>query len=99
MRLTLRPLLGFRPHEAPVDRVPVQGYTLTARDRRIEIQGDAAFPPLRLALQRPRARFTVDDYAIADVALPPRRSIAATNRADPCGARVLPRASSHPAAT
>ena len=32
--------VGFRPHDAPVDRAPVLGYTLTARDRRIEIQGD-----------------------------------------------------------
>jgi predicted glycogen debranching enzyme len=66
-RLTLRPLLGFRGHDDPVDRAPVVGYTLTARDRRIEIQGEAPFPPLRLALRAPEGAFTVDDYAIADV--------------------------------
>ena len=66
-RLTLRPLLGFRGHDDPVDRAPVGGYTLTARDRRIEIQGEAPFPPLRLALRAPEGAFTVDDYAIADV--------------------------------
>jgi hypothetical protein len=49
-RLTLRPFLGFRPHEAPVNRTPVGGYTLTARDRRIEITGHEALPPLRLVL-------------------------------------------------
>ena len=67
LRLTLRPLLGFRPHDAAVDRVPIQGYTLTARDRRIEVQGDAAFPPLRLVLHAAHGAFTVDDYAISDV--------------------------------
>ena len=67
MRLTLRPLLGFRPHEAPVNRVPVGGYTLTARDRRIEIRGEAALPPLRLVLHATEGAFTVDDYAISDV--------------------------------
>ena len=67
MRLALRPLLGFRPHDAPVDRAPVQGYTLTARDRRIEIQGDQSYPPLRLALHAAAGAFTVDDYAISDV--------------------------------
>jgi predicted glycogen debranching enzyme len=67
LRLTLRPLLGFRLHDAAVDRVPIQGYTLTARDRRIEVQGDAAFPPLRLVLHAAHGAFTVDDYAISDV--------------------------------
>ena len=67
IRLGLRPLLGFRPHDAPVNRVPVQGYTLTARDRRIEIQGDQGYPPLRLALHAAAGAFTVDDYAISDV--------------------------------
>jgi predicted glycogen debranching enzyme len=67
MRLTLRPLLGFRPHEAPVNRVPVGGYTLTARDRRIEIKGETDLPPLRLVLHATEGAFTVDDYAISDV--------------------------------
>jgi predicted glycogen debranching enzyme len=67
LRLTLRPLLGFRPHEAPVDGAPVGGYTVTSRDRRIEIRGEAALPPLRLALHASGGAFTVDDYAISDV--------------------------------
>ncbi len=67
VRLTLRPLGGFRPHEAPVDRIPLNGYTLTARDRRIEVSGDPEFPPLRLVLQARDGAFTVDDQAIADV--------------------------------
>jgi predicted glycogen debranching enzyme len=66
-RLTLRPLLGFRGHDDPVDRARVGAYTLTSKDRRIEILGDAPFPPLRLALRAAEGAFTVDDYAIADV--------------------------------
>jgi predicted glycogen debranching enzyme len=66
-RLTLRPFLGFRPHEAPVNRTPVGGYTLTARDRRIEITGHEALPPLRLVLHAADGAFTVDDYGISDV--------------------------------
>ena len=46
---------------------PVQGYTLTARDRRIELQGDQPYPPLRLALDAAEGAFTIDDYAIGDV--------------------------------
>jgi predicted glycogen debranching enzyme len=67
IRLGLRPLMGFRPHDAPVDRVPVHGYTLTARDRRIEIHGEQPYPPLRLALHAADGAFTVDDYGISDV--------------------------------
>jgi predicted glycogen debranching enzyme len=66
LRLTLRPLLGFRPHEAPVDRA-LGEYTLTARDRRIEIKGEESLPPLRLVLHAAEGAFTVDDYAISDV--------------------------------
>jgi predicted glycogen debranching enzyme len=68
VRLALRPLLGFRPHQAPVDQVPVEGYTLTARDRRIEIHGVPDMPPLRLVLEAAGGgAFTVDDQAVADV--------------------------------
>lgn len=67
LRLVLRPLVSFRPHEAPVDRAPIEGYTLTAKDRRFEITGDPALPPLRLLLQAGSGAFTVDDQAIADV--------------------------------
>jgi len=66
-RLALRPLLGFRPHDDPVDRRPAGGYTLTAHDRRIEIRSDVPLPPLRLALHAAEGAFTVDDYAIEDV--------------------------------
>lgn len=67
VRLGLRPLLGFRPHQAPVDRVPLHGYALSARDRRIEITGAPDMPPLRLVLQAPGGVFTIDDQAVADV--------------------------------
>lgn len=67
VRLTLRPLLGFRPHEAPVDRGPTREYVLTARGRRIEIGGEPGMPPLRLVLEAAQGAFTVDDQAIGDV--------------------------------
>jgi predicted glycogen debranching enzyme len=67
VRLTLRPLVAFRPHEAPVDRRPTQEYVLTARGRRIEIAGEPGMPPLRLVLEAAQGAFTVDDQAIGDV--------------------------------
>jgi predicted glycogen debranching enzyme len=67
VRLTLRPLVGFRPHEAPVDRQPVDGYTVSARGHRIEVQGDQAIPPLRLVLHAASGVFMLDDQAIRDV--------------------------------
>lgn len=67
LRLTLRPLLGFRAHEEPVHRVTGRDYTLTARQHRIDVAGDPALPPLRLALEAAEGAFTVDDQAVADV--------------------------------
>jgi predicted glycogen debranching enzyme len=67
VRLTLRPSLDFRPHDAPVNSQPGHAYTLTARDRRIEITGDPAFPPLRLAIHAANGAFTVDDQAMQDI--------------------------------
>ena len=71
VRLSLRPVVGFRPHEAPVDHSPVDGYTVSARGQRIEVradpQGDRELPPLRLVLHAPHGTFTFDDQAIRDV--------------------------------
>jgi predicted glycogen debranching enzyme len=67
VRLTLRPSLAFRPHDAPVTRASEHGYTLTAKDRRFEIHGDPALPTLRLALRAEAGAFSVDDQAIRDV--------------------------------
>jgi predicted glycogen debranching enzyme len=67
VRLTLRPFLAFRPHDAPVTSAPDHGFTLTARDRRIEIEGDPEFPTLRLALHAAKGAFTIDDDSVQDV--------------------------------
>ncbi|MEZ5287336.1 MAG: amylo-alpha-1,6-glucosidase [Vicinamibacterales bacterium] len=67
LRLVLRPLLGFRRHEAPLDASVGQQYDILARDRRIEIRSDTTLPVLRLAVDAARAAFTVDDSAVSDV--------------------------------
>lgn len=71
VRLSLRPVVGFRPHEAPVDHSPVDGYTVSARGQRIELradpQSDRQLPPLRLVLHAPQGTFMFDDQAIRDV--------------------------------
>ena len=67
VRLSLRPVVGFRPHEAPVDHSPVDGYTVSARGQRIEIAADPDLPPLRLVLHASTGRFVFDDQAIRDV--------------------------------
>ena len=67
VRLSLRPIVGFRPHEAPVDRSPVDGYTVSARGQRIEVAADDQQPALRLVLHAPTGGFSLDDQAIRDV--------------------------------
>ncbi|BCS33656.1 glycogen debranching protein [Luteitalea sp. TBR-22] len=67
LRLSLRPMVGFRPHEAPVDRSPVDGYTVSARGQRIEVVADGGLPPLRLVLHAATGVFMFDDQAIRDV--------------------------------
>ncbi len=67
VRLSLRPVVGFRPHEAPVDHSPVDGYTLSASERRIEVRASDSLPPLRLVLHADTGRFIFDDQAIRDV--------------------------------
>jgi predicted glycogen debranching enzyme len=66
-RLTLRPMLGFRPHDDPVDRAPVDGYRLQAVDKRIEVTNRDDLPPLRFVLHGARGAFTVDDEGVRDV--------------------------------
>ncbi|HTV01555.1 MAG TPA: amylo-alpha-1,6-glucosidase, partial [Luteitalea sp.] len=67
VRLSLRPVVGFRPHEAPVDHSPVDGYTVSARGQRIEVAADADLPPLRLVLHASTGGFIFDDQATRDV--------------------------------
>jgi predicted glycogen debranching enzyme len=69
VRITLRPLLDFRAHEAPLAGKASAGYEVAAREHRIEVRRDDAFPTLRLVLHTSTGRgaFTVDGQAIADV--------------------------------
>jgi len=67
VRLTLRPGVHFRPHDAPVSG-PLQRYRLEAAEGRYEIAGeDPRFPPLRLLLRGRRSAFTVEEARLAEV--------------------------------
>ena len=67
IRLTLRPFLDFRAHDAPVSRGEGRPCEISARGRRIEVRGDSALPALRLALHATSGGFTVNDQAIEDI--------------------------------
>jgi predicted glycogen debranching enzyme len=67
VRLTLRPGMHFRPHDAPVSGA-LQRYRLLASAGRYEIAGeDPRFPPLRLLLRGQRPAFTVEEERLAEV--------------------------------
>ena len=66
VRLTLRPSMHVRPHNAPVSQPLREPYTMTAIAGRFEITAPAEMPPLRLALVGGGA-FTVDPARIAGV--------------------------------
>jgi predicted glycogen debranching enzyme len=67
LRLTLRPGVHFRPHEAPVS-APLGRYRLLAEGGRYEIaQEDGRFPPLRIVLHGRRPSFTVEEERLAEV--------------------------------
>lgn len=67
VRLDLRPLVGVRLHEAPVDSVPLEGYSLVATGKRIEVHNANDLPVLRLVLHAGYGVFTVDNQAVRDV--------------------------------
>jgi len=50
IRLRLRPLINFRPIEAPVSEALSSGYTLTVRGDRYEVSAGPDPPSLRLAV-------------------------------------------------
>jgi predicted glycogen debranching enzyme len=67
LRLTLRPGVHFRPHEAPVS-APLGRYRVLAQGGRYEIAADGGrFPPLRIVLHGRRAAFTVEEQRLAEV--------------------------------
>ena len=67
VRLTLRPTLHFRPHEAPVSESLGGPYTITATEDRYEISAGADRPQLRLQVHGEHAAFTLDGKQLQDV--------------------------------
>jgi predicted glycogen debranching enzyme len=67
LRLTLRPSVNFRPHEAPVS-TPLSGkYALTVLEESFEISSDAQMPSLRLVLYGEDRSLTVDRTRFQEV--------------------------------
>ncbi|GAC1464087.1 MAG: amylo-alpha-1,6-glucosidase [Isosphaeraceae bacterium] len=58
-QLTVRPLVHFRPHDAPVDAPHVGQYRFTASADRYEISA-GEIPPLRLTMRGRAPAFTLD---------------------------------------
>jgi predicted glycogen debranching enzyme len=67
VRLTLRPTLHFRPHEAPVSEALGGPYTVTATDDRYEISAGVDLPRLALQVHGEHAAFTLDGKQLRDV--------------------------------
>jgi predicted glycogen debranching enzyme len=67
VRLGLRPLVDFRPHDSPVDHAPQTEYRVTAAGRRIEVSGPHQLPALRLSVHGADSAFTLDGHSIGDV--------------------------------
>ncbi|MBI1849474.1 MAG: glycogen debranching enzyme family protein [Planctomycetes bacterium] len=67
LRLSVRPSVHFRFHEASVTE-PTQGpYSLTMNEDRYELRGGGNFPPLRFQVHGERAEFTVKVKEVKDV--------------------------------
>src|SRR4051812_13028289 len=60
IRMTLRPSVHFRPHEAPVNDSPAKTYSLTATEHHYELSAGAELPTLRLRLEGERSALTLD---------------------------------------
>jgi predicted glycogen debranching enzyme len=70
LRLVLRPLVHFRPHDAPVD-VPHPGpYMFTASEDRYEVSCGGGLPPLRMRLDGEAAYFVLDAKEAPNISLP-----------------------------
>ena len=60
VRLKIRPTVHFRSHDEPVSTPLEEGYTLTARNERLELTADGDRPPLRLVLHGRETAFTLE---------------------------------------
>ena len=66
--LRLRPLVGFRPHDAPVTETVRGTYAVTIREHQLEIANDTGVKAsLRLQLHGAGGAFVADQLAIDDV--------------------------------
>ncbi|MEX2273285.1 MAG: amylo-alpha-1,6-glucosidase [Vicinamibacterales bacterium] len=66
--LSLRPIVGFRPHEVPVTETVTSGYSLTIREHRLDISSESGVKAdLRFLLHAPSGAFVADHLALDDV--------------------------------
>jgi amylo-alpha-1,6-glucosidase/glycogen debranching enzyme-like protein len=61
LRLELRPSVGFRSHDGPLEQPNVDDHHLRATSEGYEIHGASRYPPLRLVSHPDRHAFTVED--------------------------------------
>jgi predicted glycogen debranching enzyme len=61
VRLGLKPMLGVRLHEAPVNRTVPSEPVVSARPRYLEVTVGEGVPPIRLAVRDHTATFTVEE--------------------------------------
>ena len=60
LKLSIRPALNIRPHEAPVSSPITTPYSLVVKEDEYEIQAGGTYPPLRLIVQGGGAALTID---------------------------------------
>jgi predicted glycogen debranching enzyme len=60
VKLTLRPLVHFRPHEGSLGDLLPDSYSFVATDEGYEISAGEAMPSLRMLVYGPRAEFVVE---------------------------------------
>jgi predicted glycogen debranching enzyme len=67
IKMTLRPSVNFRPHEAPVSTPLAGNYAFTVVEDTFEISSQANFPPLRLMLYGRDKSLTMDRTRFQEV--------------------------------
>jgi predicted glycogen debranching enzyme len=67
LRLTLRPSLNVRPHEAPVSSPITTPYSLNVFEDQYEILAGQNLPPLRMLLHGSGAALTIDRLRIQEI--------------------------------
>jgi predicted glycogen debranching enzyme len=67
LKLTLRPSINFRPHEAPVDSPLAGSYAFTVIEDEFEIASRTNIPPLRLMLYGRNKSLTIDRTRLEEV--------------------------------